>query len=267
MQNSIAPKNPFRLPPYEMIGSIAMLDIPKGFRGEKKAAMLILKEHKNIKTVAKKASATEGKYRIRKIKYVAGEKTTKTICKESGCSFVVDLNKTYYTPRFSHERLRVASQVKAGEKILALFSGICPYPIVIEKNAKEKPGQIIAMELNSQAHKMALENIKLNKCKTIEAINADVKKELAKKKYARWADRILMPHPSMALKYLGQALKAAKKGAIIHLYFFAPAKADKKFLFDMVKEKVKKKRLKLIAYRMARPFCASVSQYVMDLQA
>lgn len=263
MQKINAQKKTARLPPYEMIGSIAMMDVPKGFRGEKKAALQILQEHKNIKTVAKKASATEGKYRIRKIKYVAGEKTSKTICRESGCCFFVDLNKTYYTPRFSHERLRVASQVRGGEKILVLFSGICPYPIVIEKNAKEKPGKIIAIELNPDAHKMALENIRMNKCPKIEAINADVKKELAKKKYAKWADRVIMPHPSEALKYLGLALKAARKGAIMHVYFFAGAKFGKK---DILKAINAKKKAKLISYRMARPFSASISQYVADLK-
>ncbi|MFA5108659.1 MAG: hypothetical protein WC492_03960 [Candidatus Micrarchaeia archaeon] len=256
------------LPPYEMIGTIAMLDLPRGFKGEKKAAAQILKEHSNIKTVSKKASATGGKYRIRKIKFIAGEKTSKTICKECGCSFAIDLNKAYYTPRFSHERLRICEQVKEGEKILIPFAGIGPYPIVIEKNAKQKPKQIISIELNPSAFKLMEENISANKCKKIIAIKADAAKILNSKKYKNWANRIIMPHPSASLEFFPSALKAAKRGATIHLYAFDEVGKEGETIFSKAKQIAKKQKisLKKIGWRVARPFSAKTEQVVLDLK-
>lgn len=257
-----------KLPPYEMMGTIALIDFPRYYRGQEQAAKEILKQHPNLKTAAKKAGATGGRYRIRKIKPIAGEKTTTTICKESNCQFKIDLNKAYYTNRFSHERLRVASQIKKDENILVLFSGICPFPIVIEKNTKGLPKQIIAIELNKQAHKLALENILLNKCKKIITINSDAKAELKKKKYKNWAHRILMPHPSASLEFFAQALNASKNNSLIHLYAFDKTGQNGKNILKEAKKiaKIKKIKLKLIYSRVARPFSTNLEQVVLDLK-
>ena len=259
---------PKKLPPYEMIGTIALIEFPKYYRGQEKAAKKILIQHKNLKTAAKKASATQGKYRIRKIKPIAGEKTTETMCKESNCQFKIDLNKAYYTNRFSHERLRIASLIKKQENILVLFSGICPFPIVIEKNTNGLPNQIIAIELNKEAHRLALENISLNKCKKITAINADAKTELKKKKYKNWAHRILMPHPSASMDFFPQALSAAKNSSIIHLYAFDQTGQNGKNILKKANSMAKRKKLKLklINSRVARPFSAKTEQIVLDLK-
>ncbi|PIT84495.1 hypothetical protein COU37_03135 [Candidatus Micrarchaeota archaeon CG10_big_fil_rev_8_21_14_0_10_45_29] len=254
--------------PFEIIGSIALLEV-RGGEGKKakEAAKEILKTHAGVKTIAKKAAGTGGKYRIRPIKIIAGKKISKTVCKESGCGFAIDLNKAYYTPRLSHERLRIASQVKKGENILALFSGVCPYPIVIEKHSS--PAKIIAIELNPQAHKMALENIKLNKCKKIIAIKADVKKELKKKKYKNRASRIIMPHPSVALEFFPCALEAAKSGCTIHLYSFCGT-GDKEYkkIFENAKKIASKKgiSLRLLRWRVARPYSSAQQQIVLDIK-
>ena len=255
-------------PPYDMIGSIAVLEIPKGLGGEKKIAAAILKNHPNIKTVAKKAGATGGKYRIRKIKFIAGEKTSKTICRESGCNFLVDLNKAYYTPRFGSERLRIAKLVEKGENILVPFAGIGPYPIVIEKNAINKPAKIIAIELNPNAFSMMTQNIAKNKCQKIIAIKGDAKKAMARKSVAGWAGRIIMPHPTQALKFLPSALRCAKRGAIIHLYAFDEVGAGGRNILSEARKIAKKKnaKLTLASWRVARPFSAKIEQIVLDLK-
>ena len=250
---------------YDLVGDIAILDIPIDLKHKQSLiANEILNSNKKIKTIAIKTSATKGKYRIRKIKPIAGKKTTKTICVESGCKFVVDLNKTYYTNRFSQDRLNIASQIKCDENILVLFSGICPYPIVIEKHAN--PKSIVAIELNPKAHELAIENIKLNKCTKITAINNDVSKVL-NKKYNDYADRILMPHPSASLDFLSYALRSAKHNAIIHLYVFIDSNDwSKQFL---ISEKIAQKencKLELLNVSTVRPFSKSKSQVRFDIK-
>jgi len=254
---------------YDIVGDIAILEIADELKSKQLLiANEILNSNKKIKTVAVKSSATEGKFRIRKITPIAGEIKTNTISKESNCQFKIDINSAYYTNRFSTDRLDISSQIKENENILVLFSGVCPYPIVIEKHSN--PNQIIAIELNPKAHKLAQENIKLNKCKKIQAINADVKKELGNPKYNNWAGRILMPHPSASMDFLPQAISAAKPNAIIHLYTFAPAQTPNA-PFQIAEEIAKNIKsssisLKLLNSKVVRPFSKEKSQVRLDLK-
>ena len=260
-------ENKIKLSTYDIIGKIAILDLPKELEKYKKEiAKFLMQKNKNIQTVAQRQTATKGEYRIRKISIITGKKTTKTINRESGANFLVDINKMYYSPRFSEERLRIARQVKENENVLVLFSGICPYPIIIEKYSK--PRQIIAIELNKKAHTYALENIKMNKCKKIIAINADVRKELQKKKYLNWADRIIMPYPTKAEMFFNAALKVAKKNSIIHLYTFKKGKENAQTILKRIEKRLKNKKikLKLIFWKKVRPYSKEIDQLVLDIK-
>ena len=214
---------------FDMIGDIILFsEFPKELvKKEKEIGNYLLKKFKHIKVIAKKTHFHSGKYRLKKVKILAGEKRTTTIHKESGCLFSVDIEKCYFSPRLSNERLRIAKQVKKNEVILVMFSGISVYPIIIAKHAK--PKEITAIELNPVAHKYAKDNVALNKVQNIQLIKGDVKKILPflKKKF----DRIIMPLPTDAENYLELATKKLKKRGIIHLYTF------------LEKEKLEKKEL------------------------
>ena len=196
---------------YDIIGDIIILD-----ERAKVNAKSLLKKYKNVKVILKKAGIHKGEYRTQKLKYLAGEKRKETIYKESGCSFKLDVEKCYFSPRLSNERLRVLKQVKKNESILVMFSGVCPYGIIIAKHKPVK--EIYAIEVNPVAHKYAEENVKLNKLKNIKLIKGDVKKVLPKIKNK--FDRIIMPLPKDAPSYLKLAKKKLKKSGTIHLYTF-----------------------------------------------
>jgi tRNA (guanine37-N1)-methyltransferase len=90
---------------FDQIGSIAQLEIPKELiPKEKIIAQKILDSYKNIKTIVKKDDITIGEYRIRPVKILAGENTTGTLHKENGIYMNLDLNKVFFTPRWSGER-------------------------------------------------------------------------------------------------------------------------------------------------------------------
>ena len=72
------------------------------------------------------------------------------------------------------------------------------------------------VEINSVAHKYAVENVKLNKLINIKSFKGDVRKV----KLGRKFDRILMPLPKSADDFLDIALKYSKKGTVIHFYDF-----------------------------------------------
>ncbi len=202
---------------FDVVGSIAILEIPRELKKKEKIiADEILNLHKNIKTVVKKEGAHKGVFRLQKAKHVSGEKTKETIHKENGVMIKLDIEKVYFSPRLSGERLRIAKQVKKGEKVLVMFSGCGPYPVVISKNSEAK--EIIGIELNKKAHEYALTNSKLNKTKNVKLIHGNAKDsaKLAKGKF----DRIVMPLPKNAKSFLKEATDLIKKKGIIHYYDF-----------------------------------------------
>jgi len=203
---------------YDIIGSIAIIEIPQGLaKKEKLIAETLLKLHPNIKTVLKKAGAHAGRYRRQKLKVLAGKRTKTAEYKENNARLRLDVEKVYFSPRLSTERKRVFQLVKPKDSVLVMFSGCAPYPVVIAKNTKAK--EVYGIELNPIAHKFGVENVKLNKLKNVILVRGDVKKAVPKLK--KKFDRILMPLPKDAGDFLGSAFKASKKGTVIHFYDFA----------------------------------------------
>src|SRR3989338_1495903 len=228
---------------FDIIGDIAIIEIPRELtKKQKLIGETILQMHKNILSVFKKGTAYSGKFRTRKLIWLAGQKSKETLYKENNIRLKLDVEKVYFSPRLANDRLRIARQVLPGERILVLFSGCGPYTFTLSKNTQAK--EIYAIELNPVAHKYAIENQKLNKSNNTIIIHGDAKKELgeiiAKNKKTNSKnqlkfDRILMPLPKGAEEFLDVALKVTRKNSIIHFYDF-----QKENEFELSAEKIKK---------------------------
>ena len=203
---------------FDVVGSIAVFnDFPKELgKKEKIVADALMSLNPSIKTVAKKSGKYSGRLRTPKITIISGAKTKETVHKENNCILRLNIEKCYFSTRLANERLRIAKQVKNGEEVLVLFSGVAAYQCVIAKNSN--PKTVYGIELNKTAHKYAEENIKINKLNNITLLQGDVKKILPKlnKKF----DRIIMPLPTNAKYYLGLALNKINKNGIINFYDF-----------------------------------------------
>ena len=226
---------------FDVVGNIAIIEIPDEIKKKEKIiAQTMIGLFKPVKTVVKKSGIHYGKYRRQKLKVIAGEKKKVSEYKESGVQMKVDLEKCYFSSRLGTERLRITKQVKPKEKILVMFSGVAPYPLVLAKNSK--PEIICGIELNPVAHKYAEENIKRNKMQDkIKLYKGDVVKIVPKLKQK--FDRILMPMPKTSITFLETAFKAAKKGTIIHFYTFGREKEFKE-IRDNIKAECKKHKKK-----------------------
>ncbi|VVB65411.1 tRNA (guanine(37)-N1)-methyltransferase Trm5b [Candidatus Gugararchaeum adminiculabundum] len=250
---------------FDMIGSIAVVEIPVSLlKKEKMIADAIMKVNRRIKTVAKKTSPMQGKFRVRKMKVIGGKKSLETIYRESGCSFKLDVSKVYFSPRLATERERIANQVKKGERVLALFAGVAPFPIVI---ASKVPNcEIAAIELNPAATKYAKENVKLNKFeKQIQIFTGDVRK-IVPQKFKGWADRVLMPLPKSAEQFLDIALMGAKKGATIHFYSFGNVESPFSNARDFISQAALSsgRSVRIVNEHIVRPYAPRVVQVTVD---
>ncbi|HLC68920.1 MAG TPA: class I SAM-dependent methyltransferase family protein [Candidatus Bilamarchaeaceae archaeon] len=258
-------RQPYLPRSYDLLGSIAIVDIkPEVRKYSKKIAQAILELHKPVRTVLQKASAMHGTYRVRKLKWLAGEKTTETAYKEHGVNMRLDVAKTYFSVRLSNERLRIAERVKPGENVLVFFAGVGPFALVIAK--KQPRCSVIGIELNPHATRYFKENVLLNKLQNCTAVKGDVKR-LARK-YKGWAHRILMPLPKGAEDFLDAAFLAAKHGCVVHFYQFAKAEDPfgdaKKKILDAAKRN--RCRVKILNEKTVRPYAPKIVQVCVDFK-
>lgn len=223
---------------FEVVGSIAIIEVPKEMEErEKIIADAVMQTNKNIKTVLKKASAHEGVFRIQRYEHVLGEKTTQTILHENNVRLKVDISKAYFSSKMSHERARIASQVKKGERVLCMFAGVGPYPCVIAKNSAAEI--IFGIELNKDAYELSLENIKINKLKNVQLLIGDVKYVVPILKEKGFVfDRIVMPAPKCGEDFIELPFLVGKANGVVHLYTFCTEK-EIPSLADRIKENCK----------------------------
>ncbi len=251
---------------FDVIGDIGIIEIPDELLAKKELiGKALLEVNPHLKTVARVLSKHIGKFRLRPIEIIAGERKTLTIHKESGCSFKVDVAKTYFSPRLSFERMRIARQIRGGEVIGAWFAGVGPFPIIFAKHSRMK--KALAIELNPHAYKLLEENIKLNKCeKKVQAILGDVKEVVPKLKIK--FDRIVMPLPKGSELFLDEAFQAIKSKGIVHFYQFAPRNEPFKQVVANIEKAAGEhsREVKIIEKRIVRSVAATKAQVVIDFE-
>jgi len=232
----------------DVIGNIAILKFPDktGNREKKKTAEKLMRKQKNITTVLEKSEKVKGRLRTIKTKYLAGKKTRETIHHESGCKFKLDVEKCYFSPRLSGERLEAASRITKKDKVLVLFAGVAPFSIVI---AKKSGAEVTSVELGRECSRYALENIGLNKIENVKIIRGDVAKLdklIKKEKFSK----IIMPRPQLKEPFLKYVWKFTKRGTEIFYYDFGK---DINLILKKVEKEAKlgKKKIKILKLRKA----------------
>lgn len=203
---------------YDIIGEIVIIKLhPQLLEYKSEIGRSILEVSKGCKTVCL-ANSIEGEYRSRPVEVIAGKKNTKTIHKEYGLKFLVDVSKVYFSPRLATERSRIARLVKKKETVIDLFAGVAPFSIMIAKFAD--PKIVYAIEKNKFAANLATENIRLNNVlDKVEVICTDAKniKQITDDKGIS-ANRYIMNLPFLAHKFFPIVLESIKKSSIIHYY-------------------------------------------------
>lgn len=244
---------------YDILGNIAIIDVEKG---ERATAKKIMAEHSMVTTVIAKAGAVSGKYRIRKFRYVAGEKTYVATYKENNCIFKFDVRKSFFSNRLSFERARILDLVKEKETVLVMFAGVGPFAIEIAKSHPK--AKVVAIELNKEAYKSMVDNMTANKIKNMTAVLGDV--STASNRYKNSSNRIIMPLPMKSMEFLDQVLLVAKKDAIVHIYTFGSKESAFAEARQKISEHAKQKGYKVsfLFERVARDYSFNQIEVAVD---
>jgi len=202
---------------FDVLGDLALIEIPDVLQRKRTLiGNILLACNPRVKKVYEKVGIHSGKFRVEKIKWLAGQKNPETIYTEWGCTFHVDVGKVFFNPRLSTERQRVTSFVKKGQTVAVFFGGVGPYAIQMAKHAQ--PRKVYSIEWNPSAEKYVQENIIRNHVSSmVESIHGDIEKILPR----RECDHVVMPAPENAIDFLPTAIHwLSKKGGLIHCYTF-----------------------------------------------
>lgn len=208
---------------FDVVGDIAILRVPPDLENRKELiAEAVMATNKNVKTVLHQLSPIAGVFRLRTLEHVTGEWKTETQYREYGCVFKVDLEKVYFSPRLSFERMRIGKLVGRGETVVNMFAGVGCFSIIIAKHSQV--GKVYSIDLNPTAVHLMRENIALNRMKRkVEAICGDAR-EIVAERFLNVVNRVVMPLPEKAYEYLDIAVKALKESrGIVHYYDFIHA--------------------------------------------
>ncbi len=195
---------------YDVIGNIAVI---KG-KTENEVNYLAkeLIKRKNIETIYLDRGIS-GEFRKRSLELIYGSDRKETLYRENSINLMVNIDKAYFSPRLSTERLRISNEVNENDNIIDMFCGIGPFSILIAKKVK---CNIIAMDKNPDAIELLKENIKLNKLKgNITPLSGDSGELI--KNYSN-IDRIIMNLPHDAYNFLVPAFNALKNRGVINYY-------------------------------------------------
>jgi tRNA (guanine37-N1)-methyltransferase len=252
---------------FDIIGDIVVIEIPPQLKAyQSLVGEAILQTQKNVTTVLGKAGDINGVFRVRDYNYIAGENKTKTIHKEFGCQYHVDIAKAYFSPRLSHEHERVAALVQDGETVADLFAGVGPFSVLIGK--RNPTVKVYSVDLNPDAVKLLNVNVKVNRVENnVYPILADAR-EISKTKLKQSADRVIMNLPETAIDFVDAACNAIKpKGGVAHFYGFVRSPdtiEDLKQQFMRLVENEERKVETFLYAKSIRETAPFESQVVLD---
>lgn len=217
---------------FDIVGDIAIIKLPDNLLVyEKEIGCAMLKAMPSIKTVLLD-EGVEGDFRVRKVRWIEGEKKTKTVHREYGLKFEVDLAKVYFSPRLAKERQFVCSEILSPCVVIDMFAGIGPFSITIAKRHAE--AIVYAIDKNPDAYALLTRNISLNKVKNVFPVWGDAAEEILR---LPDADYIIMNLPHSAEKFLVQALRKVKRDGKIFLYIVSErSEIDKRV--DVLKNRI-----------------------------
>ncbi|MXX20283.1 MAG: class I SAM-dependent methyltransferase family protein [Cenarchaeum sp. SB0665_bin_23] len=200
---------------FDQIGDIVIIRIPSSlYHRRLDIGLVLLNEIKIVNSVFCQITDVGGEYRTRSLELVAGRGGTKTAYRENGCTFQVDVERAFFTPRLATERARISKMVQPKEKILNMFGGVGMYTIQM---AKECYCTVYNVDINPYATTLCIRNTQLNHLKgSVISVTDDA--SVICQRMQNTFDRVVMPLPERTDEFLDDAISAVRDAGIIHYY-------------------------------------------------
>jgi tRNA (guanine37-N1)-methyltransferase len=199
----------------DTIGDIAIVKVPRPMEGRSHEMGELLLRRLRVGAVYRQTTPAAKGTKVRGLEWLAGRSGTETSHRESGCTFRLDISKVYFSPRLSHERMRVARLVRPGEVVVNMFAGVGTFSVVIARNSGA--ALVYSIDRSRDAFRYMVENIEINGLQgRVVALEGDAREVVLR--LQGLADRVLMPLPELALEYLPDAISCLRGRGMVHAY-------------------------------------------------
>ncbi|MDE4908286.1 RsmD family RNA methyltransferase [Methanogenium marinum] len=221
-----------RLPPhvtrlvpdhYDVIGDVAILTLPDLLLpyGEVIGRCLTEERH-SIRSVCLRTAPVAGTRRTAGYVVIYGPDDIRTVHREYGCIYHLDVRLVFYNTHLASERHRVAGYVREGERIIVPFAGVGPFVVP----AAQRGAQVTAIEMNPDACGFLNENIRENGVEDVVTVFEGDAMQLLPFCGGAY-DRAIVPTPYGMNTVLDEVIPLVRRGGIIHFYTFAvPEETD-----------------------------------------
>ncbi len=199
---------------FDVVGEIVLIRLPDEivpFRSEVGRALL---ETVPGARLVGWDHGVHGLERRRTLERIAGDGTWRTVHRENGLAFEVDVEAAYFSPRLAREHAHVADQVGPRERVFDLCCGVGPFALTIASRRRGR--EIVAVDVNPRAIELVRGNLaRLGLEGRVRPVEADIARFLPS---AGRADRIIFNLPHEGIKYLPLGLAAVEPGGVLHYY-------------------------------------------------
>jgi tRNA (guanine37-N1)-methyltransferase len=203
---------------FDVVGEIVLVRLPRELApyGAPIGAALL-----RFVPGARRVAADEGvrgPARLRSLRSLAGTGSFRTVVRENGLGFVVDLERAYFSPRLAREHALVAAATAPGERVLDLCCGVGPFALTIA--ARQPTARIVAVDANPAAIELLRENlVRLGLSASIAAESADAAEFLA---LPGEYDRAVLNLPHEGAPWLPAVGAHVRPGGTLHYYEIVP---------------------------------------------
>ena len=246
---------------FDVIGDVAIIKLPDELIPNATSIGKALRTaFPRLRTVALD-KGVKGELRVRDLEVISGGPGTETTHTEYGIRLIVDPAKTYFNPRLSNERRRIASLIRPGEIVIDMFAGVGPFALMIAK--RSSPAVVYAIDLNPDAIEYLRRNIELNRAQKVVPVEGDAREVIF---LLPCADRIIMNLPHSAREFFHDALTRLNLGGTIHLYHICDRSEIDSVVQELVTEaKGTGVKLKVARKEELKTYSPSMSVYSLDL--
>ncbi|MGB3907919.1 MAG: class I SAM-dependent methyltransferase family protein [Methanomethylovorans sp.] len=256
LKNTLAERELKMLPGrFDVIGGIAVISIPNELHAHKyEIAHKLMAGQGGVKAVVNKTSKLSGEHRVASFELLAGS-STRTVHKEFGFAYEIDLKKVFFNSRLSYERRRIIDMVQKGENVIIPFCGVGPFAIPLAA----KGARVIALEKNTEACSLLRNNVFRNSVSGSLSVICSDATYIPSMLKCRF-HRAIIPTPYGMDQFLAIVSEVVEPEGMVHFYTF-----KKEHQIEGLIEDYEKLGLKVLNCRRCGNIAPGVSRWVFDM--
>jgi len=213
-----------------------------------------------LRSVAVRTGPTKGIERKPAYIVVAGSNDTTTIHTENGVHFKLDPIRVTFSGGNKGERIGMSKRVEAGECVVDMFSCVGQFALHV---AKRNEVDVIAIEINPEAYRFLVENIRINELEhKVSAVLGDCRVVHP----THVANRIIMGYLHNTEQFLPHALDTlVEKGGTIHMHKATSDKSLQESITSITRTCKERGFVSDIEVRKIKNYSPGVSHLVFDI--